>query len=322
TTVKRASLHNADQIQRLGIHIGDTVVVRKAGEIIPEVLSVKLDRRPDGAQPVEYPQTCPVCDTALVRHKEEVALRCPNTYGCRSQKERRIKHWVSRDAMDIEGVGGVLVKQLVEKGLVERPSDLYKLTVEQVSGLERMGAKSAQNVIKGIEASKSKDLANLIYAFGIRHVGVMVAELIANRFSSIDELRSAKLSDIADIDGVGPTIAEAVVEFFAHPDSIRTVDDLKEFGVRLERSAEEGDSGPQSNAFEGMTFVITGTLETMDRSDAEKAIRNRGGKATSSVSKKTNFLVCGASPGSKLAKAQSLGVKVLNEEEFKTLLES
>ncbi len=322
TTVKRASLHNADQIQRLGVHIGDTVVVRKAGEIIPEVLSVKLERRPADAQPVVYPETCPVCDTTLVRHKEEVALRCPNTYGCRSQKERRIKHWVSRDAMDIEGVGGVLVKQLIEKGLVERPSDLYKLTVEQVSSLERMGAKSAQNVIKGIEASKTKELANLIYAFGIRHVGVMVAELIAGRFFSIDELSSAKLSDIAEIDGVGPTIAEAVVEFFAHPDSIQTVEGLRESGVKLERSADEADSGPQSNVFEGMTFVITGTLETMDRTAAEKAIKSRGGKATSSVSKKTNYLVCGASPGSKLAKAQTLGVKVLNEDEFKALLDS
>lgn len=322
TTVKRATLHNADQIERLGIHVGDTVVVRKAGEIIPEILSVKLDKRPADSTPVIYPQECPVCETPLVREGDEVAYRCPNTYGCRSQKERRMKHWVTRDAMDIEGVGEVLVRQLVEEGLAERPSDLYKLNQEQIQSLPRMGAKSAANVVANIENSKGRDLQHLLYALGIRHVGVNVAELLAGSFASIDELQSASRESIAEIEGVGDVIALAVIDFFQHPESQSLLRDLQELGVNMKRleTSSSGDENVDEKMLDGMTFVITGTLETMDRKEAEKAIKARGGKATSSVSKKTDYLVVGASPGSKLAKAESLGVKVLNEEQFKTLL--
>lgn len=321
TTVKRATLHNADQIRRLDVRVGDTVVVRKAGEIIPEILSVRLEKRPANTVPFEYPTTCPICGSELQRAANEVAFRCLNTYGCRSQQQRRIQHWVSRDAMDLDGVGEMLIAQMVEKGLIEKPSDLYKLTEDQLMSLERMGKKSAQNILAAVETSKTRPLANLFYALGIRHVGASGAELLADHFPSLDALAQAPAAEISRVEGVGPTIAQAVVDFFQESANQSLVADLKASGIKTEQDAATLAAQAQiEKTLEGKTFVITGTLESMERGDAEKQIKLRGGKPTSSVSKKTDYLVVGASPGSKLAKAQELGITIIDEAELKSLL--
>ncbi len=321
TTVKRASLHNADQIARLDVRVGDTVIVRKAGDIIPEILSVNPSKRAADSQPFQYPTRCPICDTQLVREGEEVAVRCPNTYGCLSQRERRLKHWVSRDAMDIEGVGEVLVSEFVKNDLVNKPSDFYKLTLDKLMALPRMGLKSAEKAIKNIEGSKTRPFARVINALGIRHVGTTMADLLAENYPSMKSLRNASVSDLAAIEGVGPVVAETIFQFFQEPQVNQLIDELSQLGVRMEDDVEElaREALPQTLA--GKTFVITGTLETLERSEAEKAVKARGGKATSSVSKNTSFLVVGASPGSKVAKAQQLNVPILDETEFLKLLE-
>jgi DNA ligase (NAD+) len=321
TTVKRASLHNADQIARLDVRIGDTVVVRKAGDIIPEILSVNPSKRSDDSKPFQYPTRCPICDTQLVRSEEEVAVRCPNTYGCLSQRERRLKHWVSRDAMDIEGVGEVLVSELVKTGLVNRPSDFYKLSLDKLMALPRMGMKSAEKALKNIEGSKTRPFARVINALGIRHVGTTMADLLAENYPSMSSLRNASVSELAAIEGVGPVLAETIVEFFQEPQVNQLIDELKQLGVRMEDDLEKIASEALPQTLAGKTFVITGTLETLERSEAEKAVKLRGGKATSSVSKNTSYLVVGASPGSKVAKAQQLNVTILDETEFLKLLE-
>lgn len=321
TTVKRASLHNADQIARLDVRVGDTVIVRKAGDIIPEILSVNPSKRAADSQPFQYPTRCPICDTQLVREGEEVAVRCPNTYGCLSQRERRLKHWVSRDAMDIEGVGEVLVSEFVKNDLVNKPSDFYKLTLDKLMALPRMGLKSAEKAIKNIEGSKTRPFARVINALGIRHVGTTMADLLAENYPSMKSLRNASVSDLAAIEGVGPVVAETIFQFFQEPQVNQLIDELAQLGVRMEDDVEElaREALPQTLA--GKTFVITGTLETLERSEAEKAVKARGGKATSSVSKNTSYLVVGASPGSKVAKAQQLNVPILDETEFLKLLE-
>ncbi len=320
TTVKRASLHNADQIARLDVRVGDVVVVRKAGDIIPEILSVNPAKRKADSVPFQYPTRCPICDTSLTREGEEVAVRCPNTYGCLSQRERRLKHWVSRDALDIEGVGEVLVAELVKANLVNRPSDFYILTIDKLMTLPRMGLKSAEKALKNIEGSKTKSLARVINGLGIRHVGTTMAELLAEHYPSIDLLRAASLSELAAIEGVGPVLAETIVEFFQEPQVASLIDELKSLGVKMEDDVTARSSAALPQIFAGKTFVITGTLATLERQEAERAIKDRGGKATSSVSKNTSYVVVGGSPGSKLAKAQQLGVTVLDETQFLELL--
>jgi DNA ligase (NAD+) len=320
TTVKRATLHNAEQIKRLDVRVGDTVVVRKAGEIIPEVLSVKVDKRPASSQPFVYASVCPVCGTTLERLGQEVVYRCPNVYGCQAQIERRIDHWVGRDAMDIDGVGSSLIQQLVSHKLIANPADLYQLTEDQLLQLERMGKKSAQNILSAIAASKSRPLSNLIFALGIRHVGSSGAELLAERFQSIDKLAQASSDEIAGIEGIGPKIAAIVGEYFSHPQNQKLIEELRRAGVSLEYA--ESDRPEQlAPTLAGKTFVLTGTLETLDRADAEKSIKLRGGKISSSVSKKTDYVVVGASPGSKLTRAQELGITVIDETGLKKLLE-
>jgi DNA ligase (NAD+) len=319
TTVKRATLHNAEQIRRLDVRVGDTVVVRKAGEIIPEVLSVKVEKRHADSVPFEYATECPVCGTPLERIGTEVVFRCPNTFGCPSQVRRRIEHWVGRDAMDVDGVGESLIDLLVTNKLITRVSDLYRLTQEQLLSLPRLGAKSAQNILSAIQASKQRPLANLIFALGIRHVGSTGAELLAERFGSLETLANASAADIASAEGVGPAISEGVVEFFQHPESRKLMEELKEVGVSLETAADES-SQPLAQTLAGKTFVLTGTL-TMERDEAEKQIKRRGGKCTSSVSKKTDYVVVGASPGSKLQKAQELGITVIDETGLKELFD-
>lgn len=321
TTVKRASLHNADQIARLDVRVGDTVIVRKAGDIIPEILSVNPSKRAADSQPFQYPTRCPICDTQLVREGEEVAVRCPNTYGCLSQRERRLKHWVSRDAMDIEGVGEVLVSEFLKNDLVNKPSDFYKLTLDKLMALPRMGLKSAEKAIKNIEGSKTRPFARVINALGIRHVGTTMADLLAENYPSMKSLRNASVSDLAAIEGVGPVVAETIFQFFQEPQVNQLIDELSQLGVRMEDDVEELAREALPQTLLGKTFVITGTLETLERSEAEKAVKARGGKATSSVSKNTSYLVVGASPGSKVAKAQQLNVPILDETEFLKLLE-
>jgi DNA ligase (NAD+) len=319
TTVKRATLHNADQISRLGVQIGDTVLVRKAGEVIPEVLSVRVEKRPKDSKPIEYPQTCPACNTPLERFGSEVVLRCPNTYGCLAQTKRRLEHFVSRDAMDIDGVGEALIDQLFRAGLIKNVGDLYRLTKDELLSLERLGNKSADNVLKALEKSKERPLANLIFALGIRHVGSGSAELLADRFHSLETLAVASLEDVEAIEGIGPTIAQAVQEFFQHQEAKDLIEVFKEVGVKLQSTDEPIAPLPQT--FAGKTFVLTGTLPTMDRHEAEKQIKLRGGKATSSVTKKTNYVLAGENPGSKLIKAQELGITVIDEGQFRLMFE-
>ncbi|MBC7997835.1 MAG: NAD-dependent DNA ligase LigA [Leptolyngbya sp.] len=332
TTVKRASLHNADQIARLDARVGDTVLVRKAGEIIPEVLSVNVSKRPANSIPFVYPTTCPVCGHELEREGEEVALRCPDTYGCPTQTKRRIEHWVSRDAMDIEGVGEVLVDLMVDQSLIKDPADLYRLNADTLKQLkfrdkktdsarEKQGGKWLENVLTAIEESKKRPMANLIHALGIRHVGTSGAELLADKFNSIDQLANASEEEILSVDGMGKKIAQSVREFFQNPLTGKMVSDLRELGVQMQVSESELTA---RNAIEktltGKIFVLTGSMETLDRAQAEKLIKERGGKASSSVSKKTDFLVAGESAGSKLAKAQELGITILDETQLKELL--
>ncbi|CAN5167137.1 NAD-dependent DNA ligase LigA [soil metagenome] len=321
TTVKRATLHNAEQIRRLDIRVGDTVVVRKAGEIIPEILSVKVEKRPADSVEFVYPTACPVCETPLERIGNEVVFRCPNAFGCPTQVRRRIEHWVGRDAMDVDGVGESLIDVLVTSGLITTVSDLYRLTEEQLLTLPRLAKKSAQNILSAINATKTRPLSNLIFALGIRHVGTTGAEVLAEKYQSLEKLAAASAEDIAGIEGVGPAISVGVVEFFNHPQTAKLIDELKEVGVSLEAVASENDSAPLPQSLAGKSFVLTGTLETMDRDSAEKSIRRRGGKISGSVSKKTDYVLVGASPGSKLAKAQELGITIIDEVQFRQLLE-
>jgi DNA ligase (NAD+) len=320
TTVKRATLHNAEQIRRLDVRVGDTVVVRKAGEIIPEVLSVKVEKRPADSQPFVYATQCPDCQTPLERVGTEVVYRCPNPFGCPAQQRRRIEHWVGRDAMDVDGVGESLIDLLVSHGLISRVSDLYRLTQEQLLTLPRMGNKSAQNILAAIAASKTRTLANLIFALGIRHVGSSGAELLAEKFRSLPNLAAASAQEIAEMEGIGPAISEGVVEFFQHAESRKLMEELKDVGVSLETAANEDEAAPLPQTLAGKTFVITGTL-SMERDEVEKQIKRRGGKATGSVSKKTDYVVVGASPGSKLQKAQELGITVIDESGLTRLFE-
>lgn len=320
TTVKRATLHNFEQIARLDIRIGDTVVVRKAGEIIPEVLRVVTEKRPAHAIPVVEPEQCPVCASKLERIGTEVALRCFNAQ-CPAQTQRRLEHWVSRSAMDIEGLGSVLISQLLEAGLVRDPADIYSLTPEQLTGLERVGKKSADKVIANIEISKQRPLAQLIYALGIRHVGAQMAEVIAERCASAETLLTATDGDFTSLEGVGPAIVEAIRDFFAIESNRELIKRLGDAGVKLKNDGAKSFEPAANQVFAGKSFVLTGTL-AMDRLDAEKLIKAHGGKISSSVSKKTDFVLVGANPGSKLAKAQELGITVIDEARLKELMDA
>lgn len=316
TTVKRASLHNFEQIRRLDVRIGDTVVVRKAGEIIPEVLRVVLEKRSASAQPVQEPTHCPVCESPLQRIGTEVALRCVNP-SCPAQMQRRLEHWVARACMDIEGLGSVLIAKLLESGLVRDPADLYSLNVETLTTLERMGTKSADKIIANIEASKQRPLANLLNALGIRHVGSTMSETLADNYPSLQAIMTA--TDLHAVEGAGQAVAEAIREFFSHDLNRELIQKLEAAGINM-KSAEKQARTASAQTLAGKTFVLTGTLPTMDRMEAEKLIKAHGGKVSSSVSKKTDYVLAGESAGSKLVKAQELGITVLDEARFKELL--
>lgn len=314
TTVSRATLHNQDFIAEKGICIGCTCVLRKAGEIIPEVVSVVEGTA--AGDTYRMPETCPSCGGPVVREEGEAALRCVNPE-CPAQLLRHLIHFASRDAMDIEGLGPAVLEQLLAQELVKSPADLYRLTVSQLMTLERMGEKSSQNLVDAIAKTKENDLYRLIFALGIRHIGQKAAKLLTGRFRNVDELFAASQEEIASIEGFGGIMAESVAEFFAQPGTARLIGELRDAGVNLEsRAAETADA-----RFAGKTFVLTGTLPTMTRNEASALVEKYGGKVSSSVSKKTSYVLAGEEAGSKLTKANQLGVTVITEEEFLKMLE-
>ena len=315
TIVKRASLHNADQIKKLDIREGDEVFVEKGGEIIPKIIAVDFNKRPTNSQPTRYIENCPECKTQLIRIEGEAKHYCPNYTSCPPQVIGRIQHFISRKAMDIEGLGGETVALLVNEGLINDYSDLYELTKQEVIPLERMADKSAENLINGIEASKQIPFERVLFALGIRYVGETVAKKLAKHFKSIDALSQATLIDLVSVDEIGDRIAESVTEFFNNPENKRIIDRLKNFGVQLEIAADQ--LANQTEKLKGETFVVSGVFETVSRNELKKLIEDNGGKVSSSISSKTSFLVAGDKMGpSKRAKAENLNIPILTEQEF------
>jgi DNA ligase (NAD+) len=318
TTVARATLHNEDEIKRLGLHIGDWVLIEKSGEIIPKVLKVVESRRTGQEVPFEMPENCPVCGGLVVRPEGEVVSRCVAA-DCPAQLKQNILHFASRRAMRIEGLGEALVEQLVETKLVRDVADLYQLNLETIAALERKAEKSASNLIAQIEASKSRELPQLLYALGIRHVGERTAGLLARAFRSLERLSRATIEEIDDIHEIGLTVAESVRDWFDDPGNLELCERLRRAGVKTEMEAVRG--GGASEAFSGKQFVLTGKLETLTRDEARALIEARGGRVTSTVSKKTDYVVAGEDAGTKLDKAQALGLRVIDEAQLKELLD-
>ncbi len=319
TTVSRASLHNAEEIERKDIRVGDTVVVEKAGKIIPHIVRVEKHLRGESkTPPYEFPTLCPECETALVKDEGGVYIRCPN-FECPAQLKERVRYFASRDAMDIEGLGDKLVDQLVSSRMITTYGDLYRLTFEKVSQLERMGKKSSEKLLVAIEQSKSRGLARLLNALSIRHVGITVARVLAERFVTMDALRAASLETLAQTDEVGDVIAASVHEFLSSDLGAHIVDDLIMSGLKMD--VDQAAAAKVSTLLEGKTLVVTGKLVEYTRDEIKGLIKQHGGKAGSSVSSKTDYLVAGEKAGSKLAKAESLGVPVLTEAQFRNLIE-
>lgn len=315
TIVKRASLHNADQIAKLDVRIGDTVYVEKGGEIIPKIVGVDMSLRSADALPVNYIENCPECNTPLERKSGEAQHYCPNYYGCPPQIIGRIQHYISRKAMDIEGLGGETVALLYNAGLIKDFADLYELKKEQIIPLERMAEKSAENLINGIKKSKEVPFERVLYALGIRYVGETVAKKLAKHYKNIDALAQATLMDLILVDEIGEKIAQSVVDFFSNPDNKIIIDRLKTYGVRLE--AIERESTQVSSILEGKTIVVSGKFEHFSRDGIKQTIEDHGGKVGSSISSKTDFVVAGADMGpSKLEKATKLGIQILSEDDF------
>ena len=315
TTVTNATLHNLDFIREKDIRIGDTVIVQKAGEIIPEIVSVVREKRPDGTEEFEFPDTCPVCGAAVARDPDGAAIRCTGAE-CPAQLLRNLIHFASRDAMDIDGVGPAFLRQLIDAKLVANPADLYDLKAEQLVLLERMGVKSAQNAVDAIAKSKENDLWRLIYALGIRQVGAKAAKTLATHFGTMDALRHATVEELTRIDDVGAVTADYITRWMGSTQAADLLGRLKSAGINMISKQELVD-----RRFAGMTFVLTGSLTRFTREEAGEMIEQRGGKAASSVSKKTTYVVAGENAGSKLKKAQELSIPVLSEEEFLALIE-
>lgn len=316
TVVSRASLHNTDEIERKDVRVGDVVVVEKAGKVIPHVVRVEKHERKKSLPRFVFPENCPSCDTKLVRDEGGVYIRCPNP-ACPAQLKERLRYYASRNAMDIEGLGDKLVDQLVDQKLVRTYGDLYRLTPDQLLTLERMGKRSSEKLLAGIEASKDRGLARLLNALSIRHVGARVATVLADRFGSIDSLLDADVDTLSSTNEIGPIIAASVHRYLHSDYGQETIGDLRSVGVVMESARP---AGPVSRKLEGKTLVVTGTLEKYSRDEIEELIARHGGRAASSVSKKTDYLVVGADAGSKLDKARQLGVPILSETEFEALL--
>lgn len=315
TTVTNATLHNQDIIDRLDIRIGDTVVIQKAGEIIPEILEVVKSKRPRGTKPFIFPDLCPECGSPVVRDEDGSALRCTGAE-CPAQLLRHLAHFASREAMDIDGLGISLCEALINSGLVKTPADLYYLDAQSVAALDRMGRKSAENLMAAIENSKQRGLANLLCAFGIRQVGSKAAKALASNYASLDELLSSTEDELCSIPDIGPITADYLVSWLRNPQALHQIKLLRNAGVSFESHEEKLD-----NRFAGMTFVLTGALSAFTRDEAAAVIESFGGKVSSSVSKKTSYVVAGEESGSKLTKAQSLGIPVLTEGEFCAMIE-
>ena len=318
-TVSNATLHNGDEIERLDIAIGDTVVIRRAGDVIPQIIGVLHDRRPADARPIVFPKTCPVCDSAIVRIEGEAVARCTGGLFCAAQRKEALKHFVSRKAMDIDGVGGKLIEQLVDRELVHTPADLFKLDLTTLTRLERMGAKSAENALASLEKAKNTTLARFIFALGIREVGEATALNLANHFKTLEALQNADLEALQQVPDVGEVVANRILAFWHEPHNVAVVNDLIAQGVRWE-TVETKEVA--ENRFKGKTVVLTGTLTQMGRNEAKALLQDMGAKVSGSVSAKTDFVIAGDAAGSKLTKAQELGVTVLTEEEFLAEIQS
>lgn len=312
-TVSNATLHNGDEIERLDIAIGDTVVIRRAGDVIPQIIGVLHDRRPADARPIVFPETCPVCDSAIVRIEGEAVARCTGGLFCAAQRKEALKHFVSRKAMDIDGVGGKLIEQLVDRELIHTPADLFKLDLTTLTRLERMGTKSAENALASLEKAKNTTLARFIFALGIREVGEATALNLANHFKTLEALQNADLEALQQVPDVGEVVANRILAFWHEPHNVAVVNDLIAQGVHWETVETKEVT---ENRFKGKTVVLTGTLTQMGRNEAKALLQDMGAKVSGSVSAKTDFVIAGDAAGSKLTKAQELGVAVLTEEEF------
>ncbi|MEM8926878.1 MAG: NAD-dependent DNA ligase LigA [Bacteroidota bacterium] len=315
TTVKRASLHNADQIAKLDVREGDTVFVEKGGEIIPKIIAVDLSKRPLKLMPTQYITHCPECFTKLIRKEGEAQHFCPNETGCPPQITGRIQHFISRKAMDIEGLGGETVELLFKEGLIQNYADLYTLTEEQIMPLERMAEKSAENLVNGVAASKQIPFERILFALGIRYVGETVAKKLAKAYKNIDALMATKEEELVAVDEIGGRIAESVLQFFSEDKNREIVERLKMYGLQFSLSEEQLQN--QSDTLKGKTFVVSGVFETLERNELKKLIEDNGGKVSSSISSKTSFLVAGDKMGpSKRTKAENLGVPIISEQDF------
>jgi len=318
TIVKRASLYNFDDLAKKDLRIGDTVEVQKAGEIIPQVLRYVPELRPAECAPFPVPTACPVCETEVHKDPEDAVLRCVNL-ACPAQLKEKLIHFASRQAMDIEGMGPAILEQLVDRGLVNDPADLYALTADTLAGLDRVGKKSASNLVQALETSKSRGLRYILHALGIRHVGSSLAEILAQEFGDVDALMAADTERLKGVEEVGEIVAQSVADFFDVPENVSLIDRLRAYGLRLDEEvkAPPAEANPE---FLEKVFVVTGKLSMYTRDEIHEMIKNMGGKASSSISNKTDYLVAGEKAGSKLAKAESLGVKILSEEEFRDML--
>ncbi|NQT94920.1 MAG: NAD-dependent DNA ligase LigA [Candidatus Omnitrophica bacterium] len=314
STVSRATLHNLDDIERKDIKIGDLVVIEKAGEIIPQVIAPVLDKRTGREEKFKMPDKCPACGSKTIQYPGEVAIRCDDI-SCPAQQKEKLRHFASREAMDIEGLGEAMVEQLVDKGIVSDYADIYNIKFDDVCKLERMAEKSAQNLIDGIERSKSQSLPRVIYALGIRHVGVHAADVLAGEFHSIDNLSKQTIDSLTEINEIGPIMAESIAEFFQRPHTKRILEKLETAGVVMEEKASK-----KRGKFSGKTFVLTGGLESFSRIEAQDIIKALGGSVSSSISKRTDFVITGKDPGSKYNKAKKLGIKIVSEQDFKNMI--
>jgi DNA ligase (NAD+) len=314
-TVSNATLHNQDEIDRKDVRVGDWVFVRRAGDVIPEVVAPIKELRGRGPRKFKMPDECPVCGATVVRPEGEAVTRCPNAT-CPAQVKERLRHFASRNAMDIEGLGDKLVEQLVDADMISSPADIYRLKQVDLEALERMAEKSAENLITAIERSKDTTMSRFLFALGIRNVGETVADILAEHFPTVEVLLNASEETLAQIHGVGPVIAKEIVSYAANPDNRRVVEQLLTVGITYPAAPET-----KSAEFEGMTFVFTGTLTRMTRDEAQTEVKKRGGKASSSVSKKTTYVVAGKNAGSKLDKATKLGVELIDEDTFIKMIE-
>lgn len=316
-TVSNATLHNMDEVERLGVRSGDSVIIRRAGDVIPQVVSVVLERRPEGTEPVQMPATCPVCDSEVVRIEDEAVARCSGGLSCAAQRKEALKHYVSRKAMDIDGLGEKLIDGLVERELVHSPADLYRLHHRQLASMERMGDKSATKLLNSIEKSKAIELASFIYALGIREVGEATARTLALHFGSLPAIRAADEEALQQASDIGPIVAKYIVSFFHQQHNLEVIDALISAGVHWPDIAVSDQALP----LDGKTYVLTGTLELMSRGEAKKQLQALGAKVAGSVSKKTDYVVAGPGAGSKLQKAEDLEIPVLDEAAMVALLE-